>query len=319
MLTQKRKKWISLILALSLLLGIPDAFALRAYALDEPDDWEIGESTVIEPPPSEDYWEPVQSIEPDEAAGRQDTTVQETPEETEPVQITPEQSAPPEGVGDSLLHYAEMPMYYQNDYGHVMYGSGTVANNGCSATALAMVASYMTGYDYTPEMLARYFGGRAENNVARLEIGNDKLKLTHYKARNWHYVYEALKQGHVAIILVAAPTPFTSNQHFLVLNGITKEGKVMVMDPNRDNYLKWELQQGFESGFDPYDIWTCYEGGWIYEKSAMPKHPIYYEEPIVDKSEPRYPNITLSKEDLDLIARVVWAESRGESEKGQQT
>jgi hypothetical protein len=211
-----------------------------------------------------------------------------------------------------------MPIYYQNDYADVMYGSGTVANNGCSATALAMVASYMTGHDYTPEMLANYFGGRAENNVNRLEIGSRTLNLTWRKAKNWHYVYEALQKGKVAIVLVAAPSAFTTNQHFLVLNGITKDGKVLVIDPNRDNYLKWDLRSGFETGFETYDIWSCYEGGWIYDKAAMPKKPIYYQEKGIDRSNPRYPDITLSQADRDLIARVVWAEARGESDEGQQ-
>lgn len=308
MLAEKRNKWISLLLAVSLLvtlLGIPDAFALRTRALDDPDDRTDPEPTVSATEPTV----PQQTQPPQ-------TLPQEEPEQTpEP---EPEQEPPVQLDDSNLLHYAEMPMYYQNDYPDVMYGSGTVADNGCSATALAMVASYMTGYDYNPEMLARYFGGRAENNVERLEIGSRTLKLTHYKAINWHYVYEALEHGKVAIVLLAAPTPFTGNQHFVVLNGITKDGRVMVMDPNRNNYLKWELKDGFENGFEPYDIWSCYEGGWIYEKSAMPKNPFYYEEEIVDKSDPRYPNITLSKEDLDLIARVVWAEARGESEKGQQ-
>lgn len=326
----KMNKWISLLLAVTLLVagsGIPETIVMRAYALQEPDERDNAEPHETKPQetkpqetvPQETQPEETGKLyEPDEVPPTQAPPAQTPPvKEPEPQEPAP-QTPPIEVKTDNILHYAEMPMYYQNDYPDVMYGSGTVANNGCSATALAMVATYMTGHDYDPEMLANYFGGRAENNVERLEIGNDKLKLTHTKAKNWHYVYEALKKGKVAIVLVAAPTSFTGNQHFLVLNGITKDGKVLVMDPNRDNYLKWDLQKGFENGFEPYDIWTCYEGGWIYDKQAMPKNPIYYQEKGVDKSNPRYPNITLTKEDKDLIARVVWAEARGESDKGQQ-
>ena len=312
-------RWISMLLIASLLLtglGIPEVFTLKAYAVQDPEGYTEPnmEAAAAETRP-EDAAEPTVPEAPTEPEAPAEPEVPEEPtEQAQPIEEPSETTS----EDSNLLHYAEMPIYYQNDYPDVIYGSGTVANNGCSATALAMVASYMTGHDYTPEMLANYFGGRAENNVERLEIGSRTLKLTWRKAKNWHYVYDALQKGKVAIILVAAPTPFTSNQHFLVLNGITKDGKVMVIDPNRDNYLKWDLQSGFATGFETYEIWSCYEGGWIYDKAAMPTNPIYYQEKGIDRSNPRYPNITLSQADRDLIARVVWAEARGESEEGQQ-
>ena len=69
------------------------------------------------------------------------------------------------------ISYQEVPLYLQTDYPDNMYGSGTIANNGCSVTCLAMVASYLTEHEYLPDELARYFGGSAENNIARLEKG----------------------------------------------------------------------------------------------------------------------------------------------------
>ena len=315
----KVNRWISMLLIASLLLtglGIPEVFTLKAYAVQDPEGYTEPnmEAAAAETRP-EDAAEPTVPEAPTEPEAPAEPEVPEEPtEQTQPIEEPSETTS----EDSNLLHYAEMPIYYQNDYPDVIYGSGTVANNGCSATALAMVASYMTGHDYTPEMMANYFGGRAENNVERLETGSRTLQLTWRKAKNWHYVYEALQKGKVAIILVAAPTSFTSNQHFLVLNGITKDGKVMVIDPNRDNYLKWDLKIGFETGFETYDIWSCYEGGWIYDKAAMPTKPIYYQEEGIDRSNPRYPHITLSQADRELIARVVWAEARGESPEGQQ-
>ena len=65
--------------------------------------------------------------------------------------------------------YAEVPLYFQTDYPNNLYGGGTIANNGCGITCLAMVANYLTGHHYLPDELAKYFGGVAENNIERLE------------------------------------------------------------------------------------------------------------------------------------------------------
>lgn len=245
------------------------------------------------------------------------------PEITEAQATAAAETEPPETVPletfdqELYLHFANMPVYFQNDYPNVMYGSGTVAGDGCSVTSLAMVASYMTGYDYAPDTLAKYFGGQAENHIDRLEIGSDALGLVWEKAENWDFVYAALKEGKVAIVLMGSSS-FTTTQHFIVLNGVTNDGKVMVIDPNNRNYTKWDLEDGLIHGFPTSAIWSGYQGGWIYDKSAMPEEVPFYEEPPIDYSNPRYPHIQLSDEDMALFAKVVWAEARGESEEGQQ-
>lgn len=235
----------------------------------------------------------------------------------EPVNSVSESSSDPDS---NYLFYAELPIFYQNDYPNDRFGSGTIANNGCSVTALAMVASYLTGHPYTPDALADYFGGDAENNIARLQIASQALQLPYRKAKDWHDAYRALESGKIVIVLVAAPSSFTTSQHFIVLNGLTKDGKVIVTDPNRRNYDKWDLKQGLITGFDTYEIWSCWEGGWIYDKAGVAKNIPFYEEPRIDRSNPRYPDLAenLNAADIDLIARVVWAEARGESMKGQQ-
>lgn len=230
------------------------------------------------------------------------------------VEVPPLQELPVPGA----MYWIDMPWFDQNDYPSVAYGSGTVANNGSSVTALAMVASYMTGHPYTPEDLAVYFGGEAENNIARLETGSRTLKLSWSRARNWNAVVAALKKGKVAILLLNGPCAFTDTQHFVVLKGITNDGKVLVNDPNGQNYGKSELAYGLTYGFETKELVKYYDGAWIYDKEAMRSNPTYYQEKEIDRSNPRYPHLTLTDEDIDLIARLVWAEARGESERGQQ-
>lgn len=229
----------------------------------------------------------------------------------------PEKESLEEVSEKSSSHLHEIPLFFQTDYPQTIYGTGTVANNGCGITCLAMVATYMTRHPYLPDELARYFGGRAENNIARLEYGSDCLQLPYYKATNWHETLAALENGKIAIALMGSDSIFTSGQHFIVLTGMTEDGKIMVNDPNETNYSHWQLKNGFENGFAPGDILCGYSGAWIYDPDAMPEEPFIYteEREIV---ECRYPDVTLTWEEIQLLARVIWVESRGECAEGQQ-
>lgn len=232
-------------------------------------------------------------------------------------ELPPEKKEEPVVLKDNSRKRNNVPLYFQNQYPDVRYGSGSVATSGCSITSLAMVASYMTDHLYSPAELADYFGGSAYSNMARLEAASDALQLPYKKASNWHESLQALKDGKVAIALVEEASIFTESQHFIVLTGMTDDGKILVNDPNLSNYARWELQKGFVEGFTEGDILCGYSGSWIYDKAAMPQEPVlYYEEEVIRES--RYPGLALTTEDLDLLAKVVWVEAQGESFEGQQ-
>lgn len=232
-------------------------------------------------------------------------------------ELPPEKKEEPVVLKGSSRKRNNVPLYFQNQYPDVRYGSGSVATSGCSITSLAMVASYMTDHLYSPAELADYFGGSAYSNMARLETASDALQLPWKKAINWHESLQALKDGKVVIALMEEASVFTESQHFIVLTGMTDDGKILVNDPNLSNYARWELQKGFAEGFAEGDILCGYSGGWIYDKAAMPQEPfLYYEEEVIRES--RYPGLTLTTEDLDLLAKVVWVESQGECFEGQQ-
>lgn len=222
-----------------------------------------------------------------------------------------------EETAEADISDSEIPLYFQTDYPNDMYGNGTIATSGCGITCLAMVASYMTGHSYTPVELADYFGGRAENNIARLEYASEALQLPYEKAGNWHNTVRALEEGKVVIALMEGTSIFTDSQHFIVLTGLTEDGKILVNDPYAPNYDYWLLKNGFAHGFERGDILYGYSGAWIFDKKAMPDDPFIYEEerPYV---EPRYPEIELTWEEIQLLARVIWVEARGECDEGQQ-
>lgn len=224
----------------------------------------------------------------------------------------------PELAYQERQEYVSVPLYFQTDYPEAMYGSGTVATSGCSITSVAMVTSYLTGYEYLPNELAYYFGGRASNNIARLEVALDTMKIPYEKPENWHYTLAELKEGKIAIILVGNPSAFTESQHFIVLTGMTEDGKILVNDSYAPNYEKWDLKEGFASGFTEDQVRPGYQGAWVFDKSEMPEEITRYTEIDESLSESRYPDFELTLAERQLLARVIWVEARGESPEGQQ-
>lgn len=338
------KKLIAMLLAVSVLLSfmvIPaqaveidteDPLAIKDYAsfgapLAEEETVETApvEETVPVPetvPEETEQTVPVQT-EPAEVPA---VAVTEPAEETVPEETVAEQTgevpteAPEEAVEedpDAPKGHNGVPLYFQNDYPNNMYGVGTIESNGCSAACLAMVATYMTGHEYLPDEIARYFGGAAENNIARLETGSEAMKLAYRKARDWNDALAAVQAGKVVIFLVDNGSVFTQSQHFIVVTGVNEDGKLMVNDSWRPNYDKWDCKEGLKNGFEPSAILAGWSGAWIYDKAAMPKEPFLYSEPAPVRGEPRY-GITLTQEEMKLLAKVVWVEARGECEAGQQ-
>lgn len=245
--------------------------------------------------------------------------------ETEPTIII-EETAPEETIAEATIPEEPeeeiiqntVPVYFQNDYPNVRYGSGSIATSGCSVTALAMVATYMTGHTYVPDELADYFSAyNSINHMDKLEYMSDMLQLPWEKAENFHVALNALNEGKIVIALMNGKSLFTSGQHFIVWTGINEEGKVMVNDPNADNYSLWNLKNAFIEGFDEGDICCGYSGAWIYDPSTMPEVPFIYVEDKIEV-ECRYPDIELTLEEQNLLARMVWVEAQGEPFEGQQ-
>jgi len=252
----------------------------------------------------------------------EETQPQETePEETQPQETEPEETQPqetvPEDTGPAAPYHC-VPRFYQTDYPQVRYGSGTIATSGCSITCMTMVACYLTGHSYTPDQLARWFGGKAQNNMDRMEYAAGQLQLPFWKAPTVHDTFRALEEGKVAIALMSGDSLFSDTQHFIVLCGVTQDGKILVNDPLKSNYDHWRLREGLISGFEYDEILPGYSGAWIFDKSEIPAEPFVYSEPELDKSNPRYPDIRLTEGDLELLARLIWTEARGECFEGQQ-
>lgn len=282
----------------------------------EPEDFE-----ETEPDETESDEEPEETeSEETESEDTEDEDTESDDEELDEEESSGSQNPRPSTPVHSNVEYKtynSVPLYFQNDYPDTMFGSGTVATSGCSITCLAMVATYMTGHEFFPDELAGYFGGRAENNLKRMLYGMQKMRLPYKQCADWNAVMDDLIKGKVVILLVNRKSIFTDTQHFVVLTGLTKDGKILVNDTNCDNYDRWDLKEKLITGFPESDLWRGFDGAWSFDKKAMPAEPyIYHEEEVY--VEPRYVGVTLTMDERELLARMVWVEARGEPFEGQQ-
>lgn len=132
----------------------------------------------------------------------------------------------------------EMPYYDQTDYDNVKYGKGTIASSGCGITSLAMLATYYTGEEWTPDKctaLVEQSGTIPKDNVDRMLIAADKIGLS-YEQKTTKDIMPSLEEGKTVIALV------NNSGHFVVLRGLTEDGKVLVNDP----YGPWQDAKNVE-------------------------------------------------------------------------
>jgi len=167
----------------------------------------------------------------------------------------------------------EVPHYIQHYYDDVNYGNhGTVASHGCGITSLAMVYSYLLDEEITPDELAAKYGRYNTEVGSDYGLFNntaiDYNLVVEKQTYNWNDVYSALLNGQVVIANPTNPSVFTDGGHYIVLAGLTEDGKIIVRDPSIYNYGKWSadvLKLGFANGFEEkslkYHCFPC----WIYQ------------------------------------------------------
>ena len=299
---KRTKKILILLAAIGAMCGIVAGF-LPMFR----DAFTVETARTVSLPAQTVYYAPLEPEETTEAAA------EPLPTETLPVETIPET----EPETQERTHYETVPNYYETDYPDIRDGTGSFADYGSGITSVAMVASFLTGYEYRPDELALWFSNYIGNQLETLEYVSDELQLPWERAENFHIARQALYDGKVVIALMGANSVFTSGQHFIVLTGVNEAGKIMVNDPNRNNYSLWNLEKSFSEGFREGDILCGYSGAWIYDPAQMPEEPFRYENPAPAEG-PRYPDLTLSEADMDLLAKLIWAEAQSEPFEGQQ-
>ena len=135
----------------------------------------------------------------------------------------------------------EIPLFLQWDkkWGYDFYGNKPIAINGCAPTSLAMVAVGLTGNtSINPLVVSDY---AYENGYYVDGVGSSWSLISegakHFGLNSQELplskssILSTLKEGY-PIIVTVSPGTFTSTGHFLVLTGVTDDGKVTINDPN---------------------------------------------------------------------------------------
>ena len=148
---------------------------------------------------------------------------------------------------------ANIPYYNQTDkrWANIMYGkSSSIGKAGCGPTSLAMVVAGLTSNKVTPLDVANWSvknGHRAEGNGSywSLMTAGGKfygLNVETVSRKNPNKIKETLSKN-IPIIAIMRKGHFTNGGHFIVLRGITKNGKVLVYDPNsiKRSNQEWDL------------------------------------------------------------------------------
>ncbi len=75
-----------------------------------------------------------------------------------------------------------------------------------------------------------------------------------------------------------APTPFTDDVHFILVRGVTENGKYLVNDPQQENYENEALLDGFETGFSLDDLRSGCTHFWILDPEGLAEDFVPYNQ-----------------------------------------
>ena len=146
-----------------------------------------------------------------------------------------------------------IPVYFQwsEVWGYASYGSENIGMGGCGPTSLSMVATGLTGNtSFTPKYVADmsvnmgYYVEDVGTDWTLMTSGASELGINSAQLTNWSEdsLKSELSAGH-PIICSMGPGDFTNQGHFIVLSGLTEDGKVLINDPNSkiNSRKKWDL------------------------------------------------------------------------------
>ena len=135
--------------------------------------------------------------------------------------------------GMEVMYYNQM----DERWADIMYGtSSTIGQGGCGPTSMAIVTSTLTGEAHDPVELAEWSvanGHRCEGNGSYhslIPAAASAYGLSCEKNLDAQGIVDALSSGKLVVVIMSKGH-FTRGGHFIVLRGVTSEGKILVADP----------------------------------------------------------------------------------------
>ena len=145
----------------------------------------------------------------------------------------------------TVVHAAggmDIPVLYQYNYKKTVCTidgkAKSVSTSGCGATSASMVIAYLTGNTMqTPYTLFKwaydhgYYSGDGLGHDAVSRLCSNYDVRCSWVANTEKNILSALQSGY-PVIAHMGPGIFTKNGHYIVLRGVTADGKILVNDPN---------------------------------------------------------------------------------------
>ncbi|WP_304508339.1 C39 family peptidase [Anaerotignum sp.] len=148
----------------------------------------------------------------------------------------------------------ELIYYSQNDprWKTAIYGGDNIIGVfGCGPTTLAMIVSTLTDNQITPDVVAKwaYDNGHFCNNSGSYHsiipkgVENYGLTSESLKDPSKETIFQELSNGNLVVVLMNKGI-FTSQGHFIVLRGVTTDGKVLIADSQspENSEQAWDIE-----------------------------------------------------------------------------
>jgi len=195
----------------------------------------------------------------------------------------------------SPYEHGEFKNYYQYNY-QQSYGYGTtIASAGCGPTSMSMVLTYLLDETHDPVEVANWSlqrGYHIPGNGTAWAFFPACAKAYNIECSQMGVSRDAIikyLQAGKIIIMNVGPGHFTSGGHYIVLRGITADGKIIVADPASEARSKqvWDIDVFLKEG---KGMWV-FDGGKLKKeepkKEETPKEETPEPEPEEPKEEPK--------------------------------
>ncbi len=118
------------------------------------------------------------------------------------------------------------------------YGTDNIGGYACGPTAMAIVVSSLTSYTIDPPNMAQWAyenghwcpGNGSYRTVVTGACAEWGLNVESCQRDEPQRIVDALASGKL-VVAIMGPGHFTKGGHFIVLRGVTSEGKILVADP----------------------------------------------------------------------------------------
>ena len=145
-----------------------------------------------------------------------------------------------------VVYYNQLDVRWKN----APYGTDKIGSHGCGPTSMAMVISTLTGGTYDPVFMSNWsyeHGYWCSNSGSYHSLipGAAQaygLNVSGCTISDPQRIVDALGEGKLVVALMGKGH-FTSSGHYIVLRGVTSQGKILVADPasNARSQQEWDL------------------------------------------------------------------------------